>query len=508
MPAKVSLRVAKGQLQGQEFVFAERTTCLIGRADDCRPKLPNDGHHRTISRHHCLLDINPPDVRIRDFGSLNGTHVNGSKIGQRERHQTPEEGAKMAFPEVDLKAGDKITLGDTVFRVEIELPTLCTGCAREIPDEKKAQAERSPGVYWCETCYAELQRRTASMVPARPSRACAQCGRDVSHEVGEGHRGEFVCAACKDDVSQTAALLLREANAGHTGLQALRGYRLQGRLGKGGMGAVFLIWHETTGDVAALKLMLPRVGVMPEARERFLREAENTRALKHRNVVRLRDAGYAHGTFFFTMEYCDGGSLHQLLKDRGRPLSIDEAGQIVLQALEGLEYAHNAEAPYTPLDDGGLGRGRGLVHRDIKPHNLFLCGSRSARIVKVGDYGLAKAFDLAGLSGLTMTGSQMGTPCFTPRQQVINFKYAGPEVDVWAMAATFYYLVTGSSPRDFPPRMDPWLVVLETDPVPIRQRNASIPEKLAEVIDHALIDDPDILLKKAADFRRMLESVL
>ena len=128
--------------------------------------------------------------------------------------------------------------------------------------------------------------------------------------------------------------------------------------------------------------------------------------------------------------------------------------------LEGLEYAHNAELPYAYLDSHSSQRGHGLVHRDLKPGNLFLCRSESALIAKVGDFGLAKAFDLAGLGGLTMTGGLMGTPAYMPRQQVINFKYARPEVDVWAMAATFYSMVTGVYPRDFPPGEERWLAVL------------------------------------------------
>jgi serine/threonine-protein kinase len=126
----------------------------------------------------------------------------------------------------------------------------------------------------------------------------------------------------------------------------------------------------------------------------------------------------------------------------------------------------------------------------------------------VGDFGLAKSFDLAGLSGMTATGTLLGTPVFTPRQQVINFKYAKPEVDVWALAASFYHMVTGAFPRDFPPGMDPWLAVLRTTPVPIRQRDPSIPKKLAEVIDHALIDDPAIPFKTASDLTRVLGNVL
>ena len=193
--------------------------------------------------------------------------------------------------------------------------------------------------------------------------------------------------------------------------------------------------------------MLPRVAFLKRARDAFLREAENTEALDHPNVVRFWDSGCAEGTFFFTLEYCDGGSLDQRIKECGGRLPVDEATTITLQALDGLEYAHRAEIPYVKLAGGSVGRGYGLVHRDLKPHNIFLSGTGSSRIVKIGDFGLAKAFDLAGLSGQTATGSAAGTPYFMPRQQVVNFKYAKPEVDVWAMAATLYFMLTGSVPR-------------------------------------------------------------
>jgi serine/threonine protein kinase len=97
---------------------------------------------------------------------------------------------------------------------------------------------------------------------------------------------------------------------------------------------------------------------------------------------------------------------------------------------------------------------------------------------------------------------------FTPRQQVVNFKYAKPDVDVWATAATFYYMLTLAFPRDFPPKKDRWQVVLQTSPVPIRQRKADIPLRLAEVIDKALIDKPEIPFKTAVELRRALEGVL
>ncbi len=243
MPANVTLTVTKGQLQGQAFAFAERTTCIIGRADDCSPRLPTDDHHQTISRHHCLLDVNPPDARVRDFGSLNGTYVNGTKIGQRHRGMTPEEGAQMTFPEFDLKDGDEIELGKTVFRVSVFVPVLCAECGAEVPEAEKAAAERAAGVYQCAACRMKTVESPRTEPPPPKAKVCAQCGRDVSGEVGEHRQGEFICARCKADPAGIAKHLMELSQAGDKDLGALRDYRLLKELGRGGMGAVFLARH-------------------------------------------------------------------------------------------------------------------------------------------------------------------------------------------------------------------------------------------------------------------------
>jgi eukaryotic-like serine/threonine-protein kinase len=139
----------------------------------------------------------------------------------------------------------------------------------------------------------------------------------------------------------------------------------------------------------------------------------------------------------------------------------------------------------------------------------MLSGAGAARIAKAGDYGLAKAFDEAGLSGLTATGARAGgTAKFMARQQVIDFKYAKPEVDVWAMAASLYNMLTGAVPRDFPPGLDPLLAVLEAPCVPIRQRKPSLPKALGDVIDRALVEEPEIPFKTAAEFKMALEQAL
>ena len=457
MPNKVILTVTAGDIKGQKFEFEERTTCIVGRAEDCYPKIPDRDNYYTISRYHCLLDINPPDIRVRDFGSKNGTFVNEQKIGDRQLRKTPDQGARIIFPEYDLKAGDTIKLSDLVFSVDIFL------------DSQSATSSAN----------------TIDVAKLEPIKT--------------------VCSA-NPNVWDWLEVLLKRANAGEKSLQAICGYTLLCKLGQGSFGEVYLAKNKVTGKQVALKIMLPKVAANPHAVEMFQREIENTKALDHPNIVKVRDAGFADRKFFLSLEYCNSGSVVDLMRREGRPLAVDEALEIIRQVLDGLAYAHQAEIPAVKLAQGGFGKGRGLVHRDIKPGNIFLVSQGSKRLVKIGDYGLGKAFDLAGLSGLTMSGSTARSPAFMPRQQILDFKYAEPAVDVWATAASLYFMLTGYIPRDLNDR-DPFLAVLKNDLVPIRDRDRSIPPYLAEVIDRALLDRPRLYFKTATAFKQAIEGL-
>jgi len=505
MPARVSLRVVEGPTRGCEHRFEERSTCIIGRARDCNLRLPNDAAHRVVSRHHCLLDINPPEIRIRDFGSLNGTFVNGEKIGQRHSDESPDEGALRNYPEHDLVQGDLIGLGQTVFRVDVRVPAICAGCFEEIPESRDAQPMRN-GFHFCDACLAKSVEARNPPLPRRPR--CALCGKEILEDPHHGRPGQVVCTACRMDPLEQIKGLLLAAAEGNKNLVAVEGFGILKELGRGGMGRVYLARHEATNREVALKIMLPQVAADERAREMFERECANHRALRHPHVVQVFDHGCSNGVFYLTMEYCPGGSLDRRLGAAGGKLSLDSVLEFALPALDGLDYIHNAEIPFVKLKDGTYGPGRGLVHRDLKPGNLFLSSTDPGARIQIADVGLAKAFDLAGLSGLTVTGQAAGTPEYMPRQQVLQFKYSRPEVDVWAMAATLYHLLTGCLPRDFSPGKDRWLTVLQTRPVPIRRRDPALPRRFAAAIDHALTDDPEIGFKTAAEFKRALEESL
>ncbi|MDH5510092.1 MAG: serine/threonine-protein kinase [Nitrospinota bacterium] len=509
MPSKITLKVVKGALAGKEYEYSERSTCIIGRGLDCNPRLPDDDFHGTISRNHCLLDINPPDARIRDFGSMNGTFVNGRKIGQREQGVSADAVALSEFPEYDLNDGDEITLGGTAFQVMVYTPPACVKCGAEIPEGQYATAMVGENIFLCEEHQVGAgEEAVTRMMGAEnliaESKKCGNCGKDISGEANKARRGEYVCEECRQNPMKIAQALVDEARKGEKGgVENIQGYTIIKELGKGGMGAVYLARHEKTGERVALKVMLPQVATDKASRDMFQREVEVTKALSHPNVVQLLDSGYSGGVFFFTLEYCDGGSVDILMKEKGGKLPVDEALEIALQALDGLEYAHNVEVN-VQLANGDFVTSRGIVHRDLKPANIFLSGKGENRIAKIADVGLGKAFDMAGLSGQTRTGAVVGTPYFISRPQVINYKYAKPDIDVWSMAGTLYNMLTGKFPRMFLKGKDPWQIVLQSKPTPIREREPSIPGKLAEVIDAALVDQPEIKVKSARELKKML----
>ncbi|MCU0242945.1 MAG: serine/threonine protein kinase, partial [Vicinamibacteria bacterium] len=179
------------------------------------------------------------------------------------------------------------------------------------------------------------------------------------------------------------------------------------------------------------------------------------------------------------------------MNQRGGPLPLAMAAPLILQALDGLAHAHQ----------------KGFIHRDLKPENLLLADT-AGRQIKISDFGLAKNFVVAGLSGMTATGDYAGTFSYMPREQITSFRALKPVSDVWSLGATLYFVLTGRHARDFGPDRDPLQVILGTPCVPIRNRDPRIPAAVAAVIDRALADTILERYASAEEFKLALERAL
>lgn len=456
MPGEVVLTMITKKTQEKTFVFNSHETFLFGRVNDCHICLPEDSH---VSRHHFLMEVNPPQVCIRDLGSRNGTYINKQKYGGRAKGETPEEGAKHQYPQVELHNGDEVRVGQTVLRVQVN----------DVVGENSRKSSSGGLVRSCQNCGKELEV-TRSFEQRKP-----------------------LCSACEQEAGHDPLTLFQNVQATRGTYYKLSNYKKLKKLGSGGMGAVYLLKHKQDAHLAALKVMLSKVAVDEVARHDFLREIENTRKLQHPHVVKFLDSGVEDSAFYFLIEYCEGGSVDQLMKRYGRRLTLSEAEPIILGALEGLAYAHK----------------QGIVHRDVKPQNILLSGTEGKWQAKIGDLGLAKSYISAGFSGMTVTGGGFsGSLLFMPREQMINFKYVMPVSDVWAMGASIYFMLTGTVPRPNKPGRDPLDAILNGRIVPIRQCDPKIPAGVAAVIDRALAQAPKERYQTAGEMLKALSAAL
>jgi hypothetical protein len=446
MPGKVILTITTGPKAGTVFAFEEHDTLLLGRKKDCQVCLPEDV---LVSRHHFILEVNPPHIRIRDLGSLHGTYINGQKYGGRGKHETPEDSARQKFAQIDLHDGDEIKAGQTTFKVQVE-----------------------------------------AVANSLQSVRCLRCYEMINAESGQD---DNICMACQIKAQDNPGpFLFSLFEQSHSLTQPPPDYQIIQELGRGGMGVVYLAEHIKDSKQVALKVMCSKVAVDERSRQRFVREMEATRALHHPNIITFLDSGTYCGIFYFLLEFCEGGNVISLMESQGGRLSLEEAGPILLQTLQGLAFVHK----------------QGFVHRDVKPQNILLRGMEGCWHAKLSDLGLAKSFGQAGFSGLTVTGQHAGTLQFMPREQVTHFKDFKPDGDVWAMGATCYYILTGSFPRNYLDTSNPIDVVLQGEIIPIRTRDPRIPKTIAEVIDRALANKESERYQDAGEMYEALKDVL
>jgi len=250
----------------------------------------------------------------------------------------------------------------------------------------------------------------------------------------------------------------------------ISGYAIESVLGRGGVGVVYKARQLSLGRMVALKMLLAGPYAGPHERLRFQREAEAIAALHHANIVQVYDVGEHEGRLYFTMEFLEGGSLAQ--KIRGVPQPAREAAGLVSTLARAVQAAHQA----------------GIVHRDLKPGNVLLTMDSTP---KLSDFGLAKRQESG--DGLTLSGAAVGTPSYmAPEQAQGRTGAAAPAVDVYALGAMLYELLTGRPPFRAATHAETLRQVIFEDPVPPSRLNASVPRDVETICLKCLQKTPGL----------------
>jgi eukaryotic-like serine/threonine-protein kinase len=267
-------------------------------------------------------------------------------------------------------------------------------------------------------------------------------------------------------------------------------YHISKKLGEGGMGAVYLGEHVKMGRKSAIKVMSASMSNDAEAIARFNREAMNASRINHPNVCAIYDFGEtADGLVYLAMEFIEGGSLGDVL-DREGTLTLKRAADILLQTAEALQAAHDL----------------GIVHRDLKPDNIMLARGRDgADLVKVVDFGIAKAMSGEEGQQVTKTGLVVGTPEYMSPEQLSGDKLDGRS-DTYSLALVFYRMVTGTFPFQAESAQEMMIKRLTDDPLPLGAARPDVvfPTALEQTVRHALGRMPGERYASAVEFAREL----
>ena len=328
---RVTLKVLEGPYAGRDFTFDQHDTFLIGRSDNAHLYLPED---KFFSRHHCLIEIAPPRVFLRDLGSTNGTFVNNQRVTE-------------AF----LSSGDRIQGGATVLQVEVQTEQPVTIDNSETPT---------------------LSRPTLVQVE------CANCGRREQTEAAPDAQLTFICEECREELKRRP--------------QPVPGYEMIRVLGRGGMGCVMLARDEKTGNSVAIKTLLPEVAVADQSLKRFMREIEVAAALDHPNIVRFLESGTHNGAVYLVTEYVEGSDAARLADSQGGRLPYRQAIDIVSQSLDALAYAHTLGYIHRDIKESNILISGGASDFTAKLTDFGLAKS----FTQSGMSGITMAGDMAG----------------------------------------------------------------------------------------------------------------
>jgi serine/threonine protein kinase len=268
-------------------------------------------------------------------------------------------------------------------------------------------------------------------------------------------------------------------------------YEIVRELGKGAMGIVYLAKDPLIGRLVALKTIRPSAHAddedTREFQQRFVREAQAAGILNHPSIVTVHDIGQDEpsGMSFIAMEYVEGSNLKEVLM-QGRPLSFEQAADVIAQVAEGLDFAH----------------AKGIVHRDVKPANIILLDGNRAKIT---DFGIAKI--TSGVANLTTTGQFLGTPNYMAPEQIKGTPVDGRS-DIFSLGICLYECLTHRKPFGGDSLTSISYKIVHEPFQPLHEINPTIPEGFADVVAQCLDKDPSKRYQRGKDMANALRTVI
>ena len=330
---RVTLRVIAGPHTGRIFTFDQHDTFLIGRSETANFCLPED---RFFSRNHCLLEIAPPQIFLRDLGSTNGTYVNGLRVEA-----------------VHLNSRDRIQGGETVLEVEVGA------------DPKEISADGRPDF--------------STTIPSVITVECLNCGAfSEAKAANPDSKLSYLCENCREALRKNP--------------QPIPNYQMIRILGQGGMGSVMLARSVHDGRVVAVKTLLPEVAVSEQSLKRFMREIEVCASLVHPHIVSYVEHGTHNGIVYLVSEFVGGMDASKLAKEKGGKLHYQEVVRIIEQTLSALDFAHQQGFIHRDIKEQNI-----LVDGDFPNSTSKLTDFGLAKSYKqTGMSGVTMVGDVAG----------------------------------------------------------------------------------------------------------------